>query len=44
MEQLLPVTWNGRRAILIVARALLAVVACLTASCAVGFRLLLLCH
>ncbi|XVU28344.1 hypothetical protein ACQPZJ_15260 [Actinoplanes sp. CA-054009] len=44
VEQLLPVTWNGRRTILIVARALLAVMAWLTASCWAGFNLLLLCH
>jgi hypothetical protein len=44
VEQLLPVTWNGRKAGLIVARALFAVTITLTASCGAGFKLLLLCH
>ena len=44
VEQLLPVTWNGRTTGLIVARALLAVTITLTASCCAGFKLLLLCH
>ncbi|MFF5076022.1 hypothetical protein ACFY36_03150 [Actinoplanes sp. NPDC000266] len=44
VEQLLPVTWNGRRTILVVARAFLAVLACLAASCGVGIKILGLCH
>ncbi|WP_436536324.1 hypothetical protein [Actinoplanes sp. HUAS TT8] len=44
VEQLLPVTWNGRRAGPIVLRALLAVALVVTASCWVGVKLLLLCH
>ncbi|GAB1640569.1 hypothetical protein [Krasilnikovia sp. MM14-A1259] len=44
MEQLLPVTWNGRKAGLIIARALLAVLVALTASCGAVFTLLTLCH
>ncbi|GIF05187.1 hypothetical protein [Actinoplanes siamensis] len=44
VEQLLPVTWNGRGAGLIVARGLLAVTVALTASCCAGLKLLLLCH
>lgn len=43
-EQVLPVTWNGRRAGLIVARALLAVTITLTASCLAGISLLGLCR
>ena len=44
VEQLLPVTWNGREAGLIVVRALLAVTIALTASCGAGIQLLGLCH
>ncbi|GLW29397.1 hypothetical protein [Actinoplanes regularis] len=44
VEQLLPVTWNGRKAGPIVARALLALMTAVAASCYVGFKLLLLCH
>jgi hypothetical protein len=44
VEQLLPVTWNGRKTGLVVVRALLAVTAALTASCCAGINLLLLCH
>ncbi|WP_412746385.1 hypothetical protein [Krasilnikovia sp. MM14-A1004] len=44
VEQLLPVTWNGRKAGLILARALLAVTITVTASCGAGVKLLLLCH
>jgi hypothetical protein len=44
VEQLLPITWNGRKAALIVARALLAVTLALTAACGAGVKLLLLCH
>jgi hypothetical protein len=44
VEQVLPVTGNGRRAWLIVARALLAVTVALTASCGAGVTLLALCH
>ena len=43
-EQLLPVTWNGRGAGLIVARGLLAVTIALAASCGAGAGLLLLCR
>jgi hypothetical protein len=44
VEQLLPVTWNGRKAAPIIARALLAIMTALTASCCAAFQLLLLCH
>ncbi|GAA4604359.1 hypothetical protein BJY16_004972 [Actinoplanes octamycinicus] len=44
VEQLLPVTWNGRRAGPILARALLAVTAVVVASCSVELKLLVLCH
>jgi hypothetical protein len=44
VEQVLPVTWNGRKAGLIVARALLAVTIALTVSCGGGVKLLGLCH
>lgn len=44
VEQLLPVTWNGRKAGPIVARAVLAITLALTASCGAGVKLLLLCH
>lgn len=44
VEQLTPVTWNGRTAAPIVARALLAVTIAVIASCGAGSRLLLLCN
>ncbi|TWG09443.1 hypothetical protein, partial [Actinoplanes teichomyceticus] len=44
VEQLVPVTWNGRRAGPIVVRALLAVMIALTASCCAAVKLLTLCH
>jgi hypothetical protein len=44
VEQLIPVTWNGRQGGLIVARALVAVTIALTVSCGVGVKLLLLCR
>ena len=44
VEQLLPVTWNGRRTGAIVARGLLAVAITVTASCCAGVQLLSLCH
>ena len=44
VEQLIPVTWNGRAAGRIIARALLAVAVALTACCGAGVRLLALCH
>ncbi len=44
VEQVLPGTWNGRTAGLIVARAFLAVTLVLTVSCGVGVKLLLLCR
>ncbi|GAA3933736.1 hypothetical protein [Actinoplanes auranticolor] len=43
-EQLLPITWNGRKGGLIVARATLAVMVALVASCCAGVQLLGLCH
>ncbi|MET8153592.1 hypothetical protein ACIBSW_06235 [Actinoplanes sp. NPDC049668] len=44
VEQLLPVTWNGREAGLTVVRALLAVTIALIVSCGAGIKLLALCH
>ncbi|MEU4218895.1 hypothetical protein [Actinoplanes sp. NPDC026623] len=44
VEQLLPVTWNGRKASLIIPRALLAIMVVLTASCYTEITLLALCH
>jgi hypothetical protein len=44
VEQFLPVTWNGRKAGLIVARALLAVTFTVLAACGAAVKLLLLCH
>jgi hypothetical protein len=44
LEQLLPVSWNGRTAGLILARALLAVTVALVAACGAGIQLLSLCH
>ncbi|MEU8662894.1 hypothetical protein AB0C31_40285, partial [Actinoplanes philippinensis] len=44
VEQLLPVTWKGRGAALILARALLAVLITLIVACGVEWKLLMLCH
>jgi hypothetical protein len=44
VEQFLPVTWNGRKAIVIIARALLALAAVVIVSCGAAFKLLLLCR
>ncbi|GAB3864071.1 hypothetical protein GCM10029963_73850 [Micromonospora andamanensis] len=44
VEQLLPITWNGRGAGLIVVRAFLAVMLVLIACCGVEIKLLALCH
>ncbi|GID91416.1 hypothetical protein ACFQFC_10535 [Amorphoplanes digitatis] len=44
VEQLLPVTWNGREAGLIVVRALSAFMIAVIVSCGAAFKLLLLCH
>ncbi len=44
VEQVLPVTWNGRKAGPIIARALLALTIVVVASCWVEVKLLLLCH
>jgi hypothetical protein len=44
VEQFLPVTWNGRKAIMIIPRALLAVTAVVIVSCGTAFQLLLLCR
>lgn len=43
-EQLLPPTWNGRTALPIIARALLAITIAVIIACYAGFKLLLLCH
>jgi hypothetical protein len=43
-EQLLPVTWNGRKALLIIARALLAITTALLIACSAGVKILLICH
>jgi hypothetical protein len=40
VEQVFPVTWNGRRAIVILARALVAVMAVVIISCGVALQLL----
>jgi hypothetical protein len=44
IEQLLPVSWNGRKAGSIVARALLAVTVALFAACGAGIQVLAICH
>lgn len=44
VEQLLPISWNGRKPGLVVARALVAVMSALTASCCGGLNLLVLCR
>jgi hypothetical protein len=44
VEQLLPVTWNGRKAILILGRAVAAIATSLIVAVCGAFQLLLLCH
>ncbi|WP_433789072.1 hypothetical protein [Actinoplanes sp. CA-252034] len=44
VEQLTPVTWNGRGALLIIARGLAAVMATVVVACGAAFKLLLLCR
>ena len=44
VEQLLPVTWDGRKASLIIVRAFLAVAMVAVISCGMELKLLVLCH
>ncbi|MFI1994452.1 hypothetical protein [Actinoplanes sp. NPDC020271] len=44
VEQLLPVTWNGRKAGSIIVRAVLAVATVVVISCGAELNLLALCH
>lgn len=44
VEQLLPVTWNGRKATSMIARAVLAVTIVVVAFCGAELKLLALCH
>lgn len=44
VEQLLPVTWDGRKAGSIIVRAVLAVAIVVVISCGVELKLLVLCH